>query len=59
MSTNFIKAMDLVEPEFMNALNGVARISYPALSIVLDALVKRKEFHSSGKIVFLEQFCPW
>jgi len=58
-SLQFKLAMDIAEDEFLNQLNSIIRNWIPAYSIVKSSIEKRKEFHPSGNIVFLERFCPW
>ena len=58
-SAQFKLAMDIAEDEFLNQLNSIIRNWIPGYSIVKSSIEKRKEFHASGNIVFLERFCPW
>lgn len=55
----FEKAMALVGSEFVDCVTYYANVWWPARAIVDDAIKKRFEIHSSGKIIELEQFCPW
>lgn len=55
----FEKAIDLVGTEFVNTVNRVMNIIYPAREIVLDAIQNRYKVHTSGEIIMLPQYCPW
>jgi uncharacterized UPF0160 family protein len=56
---NFKKAMDVVEDEFLWNIHSMARVFMPARIIVEEAFKKRKEFHESGLLMFLNKTCPW
>ncbi|KAI0793480.1 GAMM1 protein [Abortiporus biennis] len=55
----FLKASALVGNEFLGRLEYYANAWLPARDLVSDALNKRKEVDSSGKIILFEQFAPW
>lgn len=55
----FEKAKELAGSEFIDSVLYFSTVWWPARAIVSDALKKRFELHSSGKIIELEQFCPW
>lgn len=59
MNAQFLKGMELTGSEFLQRLHGIAFSWWPARSIVENAIKNRNEIHSSGKIIILEQFCPW
>lgn len=56
---HFEEAIDLVGTEFVNSINRVMKITYPAREIVLDAIHNRYKVHTSEEIIMLSQFCPW
>jgi hypothetical protein len=51
--------MELTGTEFLERLLGLVNSWWPARTIVEQALAKRYEIHSSGKIIVFEQGCPW
>ncbi|XP_055312555.1 MYG1 protein C27H6.8 [Sitodiplosis mosellana] len=55
----FEKAKELVGSEFVDSVLYYATTWWPARAIVSDAIKKRFDLHPSGKIIELEQFCPW
>lgn len=55
----FVKAMALVDSEFLQALNSLHKSWLPARDIVKVALQSRMENDPSGAIMVLPQFCPW
>lgn len=55
----FEKGKQLVGEEFTDKVLYYANVWWPARSIVADALKKRFDLHSSGKIIELAEFCPW
>jgi uncharacterized UPF0160 family protein len=44
---------------FLSKLDFYGTSWLPARSIVVEALEKRKELDSKGRILHLPQFCPW
>ncbi|XP_065201597.1 MYG1 protein [Planococcus citri] len=56
---HFQKAMNLVGGEFIESLESAAFVVYPARAIVEKAIENRFNVHPSGKIIELEQHCPW
>ncbi len=64
----FTKALALTRSEFLTNVDEVIHSWYPAKSLVQQAVKKRFNtvdtdgqpiFASDGKIILLEQFCPW
>jgi|TARA_B100001540_G_scaffold1409_1_gene1268 uncharacterized UPF0160 family protein len=55
----FLKAVALTGKEFDEELNYLANAWLPGRKPVEEAIKKREEVHESGKIIKLEQFCPW
>lgn len=55
----FEKAKELAGSEFIESVLYFATVWWPARAIVSDAIKKRFDLHPSGKIIELEQFCPW
>jgi len=55
----FKKAMKLTQEEFEQSCVTYAKVWLPARSIVQKAIETRNELHNSGKIIKLEQSCPW
>ena len=44
---------------FLSKLDFYGMSWLPARSIVVEALEKRKDLDSKGRILHLPQFCPW
>ncbi|KAG2483936.1 hypothetical protein HYH03_017256 [Edaphochlamys debaryana] len=55
----FLKAVELTGTEFAAAVDWVAMGWLPGRRPVAAALAKRTEVHPSGKIMLLEEYCPW
>ena len=55
----FLMAMEVACLEFLSCVDGLLNVWWPARSIVESSLKKSKQFHSSGKILVLDHFCPW
>jgi uncharacterized UPF0160 family protein len=55
----FREAMKLTCCEFVNQVESLAKIWWPARSIVQSSFANRFNIHPSGSIVVLEQACPW
>lgn len=55
----FEKGKQLAGAEFTDKVLFYANVWWPARSIVAEALAKRFDLHSSGKIIELAEFCPW
>lgn len=55
----FEKGKQLAGEEFTDKVLYYANVWWPARSIVAEALEKRFNVHSSGKIIELATFCPW
>ncbi|ODQ77832.1 hypothetical protein BABINDRAFT_163219 [Babjeviella inositovora NRRL Y-12698] len=55
----FHKASALMGEVFMNLLDGYGNGWLPARTIVEDAFNARFDVDPSGKIMVLDQFCPW
>lgn len=58
-NARFMDAMQLTVSEFCESAIGLWKYWWPARSIVQAAVDKRFEAHPSGKIIVLDQFCPW
>jgi len=56
----FFKAMEIVSKEFEDRVRFYANVWWPARRIVAQAMEKRFEVHSSGRILLFQQGgCPW
>lgn len=55
----FEKAKTAAGAELVDCILYYATVWWPARSIVDEAIKKRFDVHPSGKIIELEQFCPW
>jgi len=55
----FLKAVALAGKEFDEELNYLANVWLPGRKPVEEAIAKREEVDKSGKIIKLEQYCPW
>jgi uncharacterized UPF0160 family protein len=55
----FLKAMDLVEEEFLEQVNFRLNTIRPAYDIVKEAYESRYNFHHSGELILLKQPVPW
>lgn len=55
----FEKASLLMGEAFLAKLDFYGKSWLPARAIVVDALSRRKELDSKGRILHLPQFCPW
>jgi len=55
----FEKASLLMGEAFLAKLDFYGKSWLPARAIVVDALARRKELDSKGRILHLPQFCPW
>lgn len=53
------QAVELTGTEFKAHVNGLLSSWLPAREVVERALDARESVHPSGKIIKLEQFCPW
>ena len=51
--------MSLTGEEFLASVERLARVWWPARSIVQQAVDTRKSLHASGAIVVLDSQCPW
>lgn len=58
-STQFKKAMDYAEDEFLAVLYSKLMVTRPAQKLVQDAFETRKDFHESGEFVWFPKSCPW
>lgn len=59
LDARFQRAMALTGSELVDAINYYWKTWFPARTIVEKALQNRKQFHPSGEIMVLDQFCPW
>ena len=55
----FRKAMAIASEEIHAQIHGVVKIWLPARVIVQEAYAKRFDYHPSGHVLKLSQFCPW
>eukprot|EP00164_Ancoracysta_twista_P006531 GFYU01009105.1.p1 GENE.GFYU01009105.1~~GFYU01009105.1.p1 ORF type:complete len:355 (+),score=90.06 GFYU01009105.1:33-1097(+) len=55
----FRQAMQMTGSELVAAIEGLVHSWLPARSIVADGLAKRMDLDPSGRILRLDQFCPW
>lgn len=55
----FQRAMAVATEEFEAQVNGLLHSWWPARSIVLRAIESRKSVHPSGRVIRLEQPCPY
>jgi len=55
----FHKAVKMVGEEFVEKISYYGKVWYPARHIVEKAINTRFEVDPSGKILLLDQFCPW
>lgn len=55
----FLKASDYIGTVFMTLLRGYGNSWLPAKSIVKKSFDARFDVDKSGKILLLQQFCPW
>jgi uncharacterized UPF0160 family protein len=58
-NARFVGAMQLTVSEFCDSAIGLWKYWWPARNIVQAAVDNRFSAHPSGKIIVLEQFCPW
>lgn len=59
-STQFAKAMEIAEEEFISSLSHLVFTYLPSYITVYNSIIKRKEVHESGKIILLDgEGCPW
>ena len=58
-SYRFKLALDVAEDEFYSQLSQIVNSYLPSLDIVKDSIINRKNFHESGKILYLSKCCPW
>jgi uncharacterized UPF0160 family protein len=55
----FVRAMYLTCSEFLEKADYLSNAWWPARSIVRQSLDKRFDVHPSGRVIVLEQYCPW
>lgn len=58
-NSGFVEAMSLTGGEFVAYVERLARVWWPARSIVEKAIAERKTHHASGAIIILDSQCPW
>jgi uncharacterized UPF0160 family protein len=58
-NSQFNKAVEIATEEILSQINGVVKSWLPARSLVETAIQNRFDFHPSGKVIQLSQFCPW
>lgn len=56
---HFEKAMNLVGDEFVENIKTITYFIYSAREVVQRAIENRFNVHSSGRIIELENHCPW
>jgi uncharacterized UPF0160 family protein len=59
INARFVEAMALTCSEFLQEVESLMKVWWPARSIVQQAVKKRYSIHESGKIVIMGQYCPW
>ncbi|KZT02746.1 GAMM1 protein [Laetiporus sulphureus 93-53] len=59
VDARFLEASSLVGEEFLSRLDYYANAWLPARRLVAEALNRKQEADSSGKITVFEQFVPW
>jgi len=59
LDERFIKASELAGKEFLERLDYLYKAWLPAREIVKKAVEKRKDVHSSGKVLVFDEFAPW
>lgn len=57
--SQFELAKSLAGSEFVESILFFSTVWWPARAIVSDAIQKRFDLHSSGKIIEFEMSCPW
>ena len=55
----FLKAVEITGEELVDKARYIAFSWLPCRDLVFEALKKRKQYDESGRIVVLEQYCPW
>jgi len=55
----FEQAMEMAGTEFVAYVRGLYGQWLPARAVVLEAFHKRFETHASGRMIYLERWCPW
>jgi uncharacterized UPF0160 family protein len=55
----FLQAVEIATEEINAQVKGLVELWLPARRIVEDAIDARFDFHPSGRIISLPQFCPW
>lgn len=55
----FLKAVEITGQELVATVENIALSSIPARDITLRAFSGRKDVHPSGKILILDQYCPF
>ena len=51
--------MKICEKQFIQNLYNQVNIILPARKIVERSWDKKEEFHKSGELIFIEQYCFW
>ncbi|KAI7867967.1 metal-dependent protein hydrolase [Spinellus fusiger] len=59
IDARFVEASNMAGGELKDHIHGLTSSWLPARSLVVDALEHRNEVHLSGRILALEQSCPW
>ncbi|KAI8925599.1 metal-dependent protein hydrolase [Entophlyctis helioformis] len=59
LNTRFLKAVEMAGAELLEKVQYLGLSWLPARKIVEDAMASRKDIDESGRILVLDQFCPW
>ncbi|KAI8374166.1 metal-dependent protein hydrolase [Radiomyces spectabilis] len=59
IDARFVAASDMAGEELKDYIMSLANAWLPARKLVVDALERRFEIHHSGRMIALEQSCPW
>ncbi|KAI8981801.1 metal-dependent protein hydrolase [Mycotypha africana] len=59
IDARFVQASDMAGAEFVDFVKGLQLAWLPARSLVVDALERATEIHSSGRVIALQTCCPW
>ncbi|OBZ81012.1 hypothetical protein A0J61_10939, partial [Choanephora cucurbitarum] len=59
IDARFVEASDMAGSELIGYVKRLQTSWLPARSLVVEALDKATEIHSSGRVIALERSCPW
>ena len=51
--------MEICSEEFFSHLHYISEVELPALKFIENAYNRRKEFHPSGNLIWLDKAVPW